>query len=145
MIEKKHIFFQKDKNTSDPFLNDLTRACEGLIYISEIDSPMVPFSGFITTSIRGKDILLHVRGDAKDKVEEIAFDEFFGRLTSIKDWFGPAEIDRAKKFLDLQKLIEENLSERKVFKVGKIQLDIYAVGIDKTGQLFGVTTKAVET
>ena len=51
----------------------------------------------------------------------------------------------AKRFLELQKLLEENLRELKVFRIGRIQLDIFVVGIDKSGSLIGVSTKAVET
>ncbi len=145
MTEKIQKKFQDENKNSDFLLNAIKRACEGLIYISETDSPVLPFAGFPSSSVLGKDILYHTRGDNKDQVEEIAFDEFFRRLTDVKNWFGPTEIERAKKFLDLQKLIEENLSDRKIFRIGSIRIDIYAVGINQTGQVMGVTTKAVET
>ncbi len=40
---------------------------------------------------------------------------------------------------------EKNLRNLKVFKVGKIQLDIYVVGLDAENRLLGIKTKAVET
>lgn len=51
----------------------------------------------------------------------------------------------AKKFLELQTLLEENLHDLKVFKLGRIRLDIYAVGIDRNGNPLGIKTQAVET
>ncbi len=51
----------------------------------------------------------------------------------------------AKRFLELQKLLEESLRDRKVFRQGAIRLDIFTVGIDKDGCLMGVMTKAAET
>jgi hypothetical protein len=32
-----------------------------------------------------------------------------------------------------------------VFKVGRVELDIYVVGLDENGNLMGIKTKAVET
>jgi hypothetical protein len=73
------------------------------------------------------------------------FHEFFERLTRDRDWFGDAERARAKKFLELQKLLEENLVDLKVFRFGRIRIDIYIVGLDTDGNLSGVSTFAVET
>ncbi|MCA1623686.1 MAG: nuclease A inhibitor family protein [Acidobacteria bacterium] len=33
----------------------------------------------------------------------------------------------------------------KVFKIGKIELDVYAVGLNAENRLMGIKTKAVET
>ena len=78
-------------------------------------------------------------------MEEVLFGDFFGRLTAIKDWFGETEMSKAKRFLALEKLLEKNLRSLKVFRIGEIQVDIYAVGIGTDDRLIGVTTKAVET
>jgi hypothetical protein len=103
------------------------------------------FAGEFTERL-DKETILHQAGrDAGDPVSEIPFGDFFGRLTAIKDWYGDRELERAKKFLELQKLLEEDLRELKVYKVGNIQVDIFAAGIDKEGYLMGVTAKAVET
>jgi hypothetical protein len=37
------------------------------------------------------------------------------------------------------------LHDVKVFKLGKTQVEIYIVGISSTGEVIGVSTKAVET
>jgi hypothetical protein len=42
-------------------------------------------------------------------------------------------------------LLEGNLRDLRVFKVGRIELDIYVVGINSEGILMGIKTKAVET
>ncbi len=82
---------------------------------------------------------------ADTPVEERNFAEFFARLAEIQDWFGDEEKATAQKFADLKKLLESNLRDLKVFKIGKIQLDVYAVGIDAENNLLGIQTKAVET
>ncbi len=139
------IFFQKNNKNDSEFLRELERVCKGLIYISETDAPFVPFAGDRTDAVSADTILKQTGIDAERPIEEREFNEFFGRLTAIRDWHGEPEKARAKKFLKLQTLLEENLRDLKVFRIGRIRLDIFAVGIDKDGCLMGVSTKAVET
>lgn len=145
MPEKKHKNFQKSNKNSDELFREITHACEGLFYVSETDAPVLAFSGSEATEVSGEIILHQTGGKAEERVKEIAIDDFFGRLTAVKDWFGEREKAMAKKFLDLQKLIEENLSDLKVIKIGAIRLRIYVVGIDNAGRLMGIMTEAVET
>jgi hypothetical protein len=42
-------------------------------------------------------------------------------------------------------LLEENLADLTVFRIGSIRIDIYVVGLDADGNLAGIKTKAVET
>ncbi|HVF47958.1 MAG TPA: nuclease A inhibitor family protein, partial [Pyrinomonadaceae bacterium] len=72
-------------------------ACEGLIYISETDAPVLPFVlGDDTTK---DDIVLEKLGSkAAHSVETYSLEEFFNRLTKKREWFGPAEIAMADKF-----------------------------------------------
>ena len=63
----------------------------------------------------------------------------------MQDWFGDEETATANKFAELKKLLEDNLRYLKVFKIGKIELDIYIVGLDVESNLIGIKTKAVET
>jgi hypothetical protein len=116
-----------------------------VFYISETDAPVLAFLGSATTEVSGR-IILHQTGrKAEEPVEEIEFAGFFSRLTRVEDSFSEKKKSRAKKFLDLQKLIEENLSDLKVLKIGSIRIRIYAVGVDDEGRLTGITTGAVET
>lgn len=123
----------------------LAAACEGLIYISEMDAPVIPFYGSKAETVTGETILRQAGLPADSPVTELSLDAFFGRLTEIREWYGETEKQRAKKFSELQTLLGENLSDPKVFRVGRVQVDIFAVGLDSDGRLAGVTTKAVET
>ena len=142
---KMQIFFQENNKNDGELFRKIEVACESLIYISETDAPVLPFAGPEASEATG-DIILHQTGGKADAaIEEVAFDTFFDRLTAIRDWFGEEQKEKAAKFLDLQKLLKDNLRDLNVFRIGEIQIDIYAVGIDKDGRLMGVTTKAVET
>ncbi|MEO6050974.1 MAG: nuclease A inhibitor family protein [Pyrinomonadaceae bacterium] len=144
-IDKNGSFFHKNNKNSDVLFDEIKLACNGLVYISESDAPLRPYTGPRTTEVT-EEIILHQTGAKADApLEEVAFDEFFGQLTAIKDWFGETQMSKAKRFLALQKLLENNLHSLKVFRIGEIQVDIYAVGIGTDACLMGVMTKAVET
>ena len=130
MTKNANIFSQNDKDKSKLF-HEIERACAGLIYVSETDEPVTAFAGSVTGS--------------NQPVEERDFAEFFSRLTANRDWHGAADKTKAKKFLALQKLLEENLRDLRVLRFGERRIDIFIVGTDNDGRLMGVRTKAVET
>lgn len=144
MDKKNQFFFQKRKKSDPAIFETIRTACEGMEYISETDAPIVAFSAGETQAVTPENILRHAGLDSNAPVGEVAFDEFFLRLTAMKDWFGEREKTRAKRFLELKKLLEENLCDLKVYRFGKIQVDICVVGI-AAGHILGFRTKAVET
>lgn len=116
-----------------------------LIYISETDAEIVPFVLGKAEMATARVLLEQLGRPSNTPVESVDPEAFFARLTGIKDWYGPRELQRAKRFAELKRFLEAELSELKVFKIGNIQIDIYIVGADKEGRLAGVRTKAVET
>ena len=142
-IEKN---FHANEKKMMPLFSRIQEACDGLIYISETDAPVTAFDGGVVEGDVGSGpILQQIGREPNESIREVGFAKFFVRLTTIKDWHGAREKARTKKFLDLQKLIEENLVEPKVFKIGDIRIRIYAVGLDSEGRLMGIRTEAVET
>lgn len=136
---------RNEKNEESDLAKQTEKAAEGLYYISETDAEIMPFVGKPAEAVT-KEAILNQTGNAADSpVEERNFSEFFARLTTIEDWFGDEEKATAQKFERLEKLLEKNLKDLKVFKIGKIELDVYVVGLDAENILSGVKTKAVET
>lgn len=137
---------QQNKDSGEDKLKEQIKvAVEGLYFMSETDSEIVPFFGTQAKSVTKEEILIQTKNSMNAPVEERNFTDFFSRLTEIQDWFGDEEKATAQKFAELKKLLESNLRDLKVFKIGKIQLDVYAVGIDAENNLLGIQTKAVET
>ncbi len=128
---------------------DLTQqiknAAEGLWYISETDAEIFPFTGSKADAVTKENLLDQIGKPPDARVEERGFEEMFKRFITIQDWFGDEEKAIAEKFAALKSVLEKNLTDLKVFKVGRIELDIYFVGLDKEGNLAGFQTKAVET
>jgi len=123
----------------------IKKISEGLYYISEMDAEILPFVGEQAASVSREAVLSQTGSPTDSQVEERDFAGFFARLTETQDWFGDEETETAKKYVKLKELLEKNLRDLKVFKVGKINLDIYAVGLDSEGRLTGIKTKAIET
>ena len=91
------------------------------------------------------DLLAQTGHGADARVEERGFEEIFARLTRVYEGAGEEQVATARRFAALKSVMEAGLRDLKVFKVGKINVDIYMVGLDADGNLSGVQTKAVET
>ena len=133
------------KTNSQSLLSDIENAIKDLFYTSETDAKIVLFAGSQADAVTKENLLIQTKNESNPKVEEKGFDQFFAQLTKIQDWFGDEEKEIAAKFSALRDLLKNNLKDLKVFKVGKINLDIYVIGLDTEGVLTGVQTKAVET
>ena len=142
--KKKKIVEKTDVNKNE-LATQIEKIAVGLYYISETDAEIFPFSGNKAEIVSVEEILKQTASAADTAVEERDFNEFFARLTEMQDWFGDEETATANKFAELKKLLEDNLRYLKVFKIGKIELDIYIVGLDVESNLIGIKTKAVET
>lgn len=142
---KGSMTFAVAKKPKSSLSEEIKTAAGGLWYMSETDAGIFPFTGSKAAEV-SKEILLQQIGKAAGvTIEERDFDQMFERFIKIEDWYGDEEKATAAKFAALKSLLEKNLSDLKVFKVGDVERDIYFVGLDAEGNLAGIQTKAVET
>ena len=120
-------------------------AAAGLWYISETDAEIFPFAGSKADAVTKENLLNQIGKPLDTPVEERGFDEMLTRFITIQDWFGDEEKATAEKFAALKSLLEKNLTDLKVFKIGRIEVEIYFVGLNAEGNLAGIQTEAVET
>ena len=140
MRRKKTKMILPEENS---FSDQIKTIVKDVYYISESDSEIFPFVGKEATSVSADELLRQL--GRTDAVEARDFEDFFKRLTTMQEWFGDEEAATANKFLELKELLLKKLKDVKVFKVGKIEVDIYIIGINSENILAGVWTKAVET
>jgi len=145
MDKKNYIFFRGGKKNTYDVLPLISRACEGLVYMSETDAPVTAVDLGAADSIDGEIILQRAGLKAGTEINEVEVKTFFARLTAIKEWQTDSQTARAKKFLALGKVLEKSLRSLKVYRFGKVQIDILIVGLDDEGRILGVRTNAVET
>lgn len=134
-----------EKAVENSFIEELEAAVKDLWYISETDAEVKTFFGKKADSVTKEILAGQINISAETNIEERDFADFFKNLTEIMDWYGDEEKETAEKFSTVEKLLEENLKNLKVFKVGQIEIDIYVIGLNSQSTLTGITTKAVET
>jgi hypothetical protein len=120
-------------------------ACRGLNYVSETDAAVEPVAlGPARESTEaGFRKAAALPPDAK--VESVPAETFFAPVTMPRPWHTAMQKKNAEGFAALRCLLEAELEDLRVYRVGRVRIDIYEVGVDDGGEWTGVRTKAVET
>ena len=130
--------------TDAELLDALREATRGLTFMSESDYPLEVFDwGEAEPTPERLRALAGLGPDAPVEVQTPA--EFFRAAASEPEWKGAEELALARRFQALQRLLEENLSGLKVFRVGSINMPVYVAGRSRAGTWLGVSTRVVET
>ncbi|MEP7214272.1 MAG: nuclease A inhibitor family protein [Acidobacteriota bacterium] len=117
-------------------------ACKGLVYMSETDAPIEPF---FVQNVGDEPIADILKKHFSGECSEADPDEFFARLTADQDWHTPLQKRTVKKFRALRNVLRSNLADLRIYRFGRIRIDILVVGREVTGDLAGIQTRAVET
>lgn len=130
---------------NDELADELRKASEGLLFMSESDYPLevvrLGAGAEVTHALLRK--LSGKGGDAP--VREQTVDEFFRVAAAEADWKPEKELESARKYKALVRLLKERLGGAKVYRVGEIEIDAYVLGRGKDGELMGLKTTLVET
>jgi hypothetical protein len=118
-----------------------------LLYPSESDEPIEAVETYLSmaeplTASHIKDWLML---PPSVYVEEISEAEFWQPVVTIEEWYGEEERTQAGQFQQLQQAVEGTLSDRQVFRVGDVEIDVYLLGKPTEGPRVGLKTKVVET
>ncbi|GAB1543394.1 hypothetical protein NUACC21_60680 [Scytonema sp. NUACC21] len=125
----------------------LQQASENLLFISESE---YPFKVFLWQCEEQQDItpefVLQKTGHPLDTpVAVVDMDDFFEVAIAEQDWHSPEEKAAAKKYQNLVKVLKANLSDIRVIRIGKININVYIIGTTSDGNLAGLSTQVVET
>lgn len=134
---------------TDSLLQQLQQATKGLLYTSESDAPVEAFvwpKADVGAEKFTPDALKKVRHLAPGaNVQQDTVANFFAPVTQAQSWHGPEEQATVKRFQALVTMLQSNLSDLHVYKVGDAKQDVYVVGKTPAGDFAGVHTKVVET
>ncbi len=128
-------------------LNQLQQATKDLQFPSESDYPVVPFewpsdAAAPTTPAA----FLTAKGFAANTpIQQLDFAKFFTPQTKERDDMDDGQLATARQLKQVVDILKANLSDLRVYKVGKIEFDVFALGQQKDGHWAGVSTKVVET
>lgn len=131
--------------SADAFREALSNACNGTVFSSETDAAVVPFFSEAGGGDFASVVNEGLGRKAVEPLEEIDFDEFFGRLECVRDWYGPEEKRNARRYSGLRRILADNLTGLSVFKAGSVRKEIFVIGRDREGKIAGVRTYSVET
>ncbi len=120
----------------------IAELCEPLVYISETDEPVELFfhEGEFPDTLFSNE-----RRSAESGIKAADPDEFFDKLTRERDWHNAADKKRVAGFRRLESYMQKNLRDLAFYRIGRIRLDMYVVGLDDDGNTVGIKTRAVET
>lgn len=128
--------------TAKEIIDRLSQLADGLLFPSESDYPLEPFT-WESTSLTPETILERSHKPADTAIESITLEDFFAPVTTDGDWFDDEDREIAQRFRDLQAAIA-TLENVQVFRLGKIEIDVYIVGAIGP-DLIGLKTTVIET
>jgi hypothetical protein len=129
----------------DPALEKIRSAADGLLFMSESDSPLEPL--VLKSSAEGlqNELKTLCATDAVERIEVQDVEYFFRNQVKTYPGYNKEQTDRAARFVQLIKTLHDNLSDIKVYRVGTVQVNAFIIGKLKDGQYAGLRTKLVET
>jgi hypothetical protein len=125
----------------------LEEAAQGLLFVSEADYPFEAF-GWETKAdgkFTAQELLALKQYPPDTPVRTVSLSRFFQTATQTEAWHNAEEQQTVERFQTLVETLKKHLHDLTVFKVGKIELDVYLVGKTKDDRLAGLITKVVET
>jgi hypothetical protein len=130
--------------TDEQLIEELREATRGLTYMSESDYPFEVFKWDVAEPT--DEFLRGLTGEVADaQIETRTAADFFRVAASQAQWKNKEQLAEARSFQSLQRLLEENLTDLKVFRVGTINIPVYIAGRGASGEWLGVSTRVVET
>jgi hypothetical protein len=128
-------------------LESLVLASRGLLFMSETDAPFTPVDAPGTPFATLDDAAVRSLAGhpAEDPVETRGVDEFFRNAVTDQPWHTPPEAANVKRYRALVALLHATLPDAKVYRVGKISIDVLILGTGPGGGALGLATRVVET
>ncbi len=81
--------------------------------------------------------------DAPVTVQSVA--GFFGNRMAVQKLTGERDRVELKGYEALLRILNDNLDDLKVYRIGEINIPVFILGRSKTGNWLGLSTRVVET
>jgi hypothetical protein len=124
---------------------ELERAVDGLLVTSETDAPLHPFLWPKPLPFTPQAVLAAAGMSAETPIEEVSLERFFAPRVVERTGMSVTEKAMVARFRALQRLLTERLTDIHVYRIGRIEIQVWIVGQTWEGQVAGLTTLVVET
>ncbi len=121
----------------------LSLLSKGLLFPSESEYPLEPFI-WEKTTLSIKEILIRSGKNCDTPIATLTLEDFFASVVTEENWFDTQDREIAHRFRDLKRAIASNLENVQVFRVGKVEIEVYIVGTINS-DLVGLKTTVIET
>jgi hypothetical protein len=126
----------------------LEKAAEGLVFSSESDRPFEPFElpgGGAGWPYGVEEFARRIGAPVDAPLEERSLYRLLGQHIELTDPHDTQSQALRPRYEALRELLASGLRDVRVFRIGRVEVDCYAVGEDGAGNLAGLHTVAVET
>jgi hypothetical protein len=113
--------------------------------MSESEYPLEPFLWDDTSELSPQALLEKLHRPADTPVEERPLNAFFEPAIRQEDWYNDDEKAIAQRFQSLLDTLKQVLQDPLVYRVGRVEIDVYITGKTPAGHIVGLKTKVIET
>lgn len=131
--------------TNRDLVQQLQQATEGLFWPSETDAEFEIVAWPNLNQITVENLRDRLNLDPETPILCQDFYRFFQPVTQEQAWHNAEERAERERYQALVELLQANLTNLQVFRVGEVEIDIYILGQTPEGQVLGLYTQAVET
>lgn len=133
--------------TPTDLLATLGAASSGLLFPSESDYPLTPYRWVGTDGAEPSPAaLIQAEGRKADTpVETLTVRELFEPLFALQADATEEEKADVARYHALVELLEAELRELRVYRVGAVEIDVYVLGRHPSGEWLGLKTRVIET
>jgi len=123
----------------------LAALTSGLLFISESDHPLrvVRLGAAAESELPNLVRAAVSRSDAP--VQCVALEASFQRATRAQPYHTDQDRVSVERYQTLVRFMSGELADARVYRIGEIEVDLYAVGRSLEGEWLGVATKLIET
>ena len=126
-------------------LDDLVAAATGLLVTSESDYPFEPFRWPGPGPLTPETLLAHLGLPPATPVELGDVERFFKSQSAVRDAGSPEGRTHAARFAALGRRFARLLTERSLYRVGAVEIQIFLTGRDAEGAIVGLRSTLIET
>ena len=127
------------------FIKELTIAVKDLLWISESEYPFQVVYWHDLEHFSQETLLQQNNYNPDTKVTIKELQSFFSSATKEQDWHNKEEHAEVQRYQLLVSLLENNLQNIQVYRVGEVEIDVYILGKTEHKAIAGLLTKIVET
>lgn len=125
-------------------LQSIENASRGLLYPSESDFPIEPIE-FGEEEPTPEALLALRKLPSETRVDDPTLDAIFEGLTDVFEEASDDEQATSKRFQALKSLLEDNLEDIRIYRLGEVDMEIFVLGRHASGKWMGIRTNVVET